>query len=282
MNEPTLISQPGAVQDIEALARRPFVAGNINGIDIAAVPDGYKLVSLEQHYDTPARQSGTTTMHDVESFIYMAKRLGSLAECVVYIDADYAAQKISAVALFNDHGEDAPGWRDHRAVFAPRFTEEWKRWTANSGKPMKQAELGMFLESNVGDIVAPHDSKLPTGSDVLGFVLTLQENRNVKYGSAVNLQNGMVQIEFVEQGDQATKGKLELFREFAIGLRPFANGTGYQLSAFLRYRVDRNSGELTFWYELQRPDRVLEDACRDTVKLVREKAGFPVVFGRPD
>jgi uncharacterized protein YfdQ (DUF2303 family) len=147
---------------------------------------------------------------------------------------------------------------------------------------MKQAELGMFLEANVGDIVSPHDSKLPTGSDVLGFVLTLQDNRKVKYGSGVNLQNGMVQIEFTEEGDSATKGKLELFREFALGLRPFANGAAYQLRAFLRYRVDRNSGELTFWYELQRPDRVLEDACKETVAQIREKAGVPVLFGRPD
>lgn len=277
-----LISSPGAVQDIEALARRPFTAGNINGIDLAAVPDGYKLESLEKHYETPARKRGTVRMHDADSFIHVVKRYGSLAECVVYIDADYAAQQVSAVAIFNDHGEDEPGWRDHRATFEPRFTEEWKRWTEKTGKPMSQAELGMFLEANVGDIVSPPDSNLPTGSDVLGFVVTLQETRKVRYGSAMNLTNGMVQLEFVEEGDQATKGKIEMFREFALGLRPFANGQAYQVKAFLRYRIDRNSGEIKFWFELQRPDRVLEDACRETVVLIREKAGVPVLFGKPD
>lgn len=281
MTENILVSPPSTVQEIEALARKPFIAGTINGIDIAAVPDGYELKSLQSHYDEPARKTGTVVLHDAASFIYMVTRQGEQEKCVVYIDADYAAQKIAAVAVFNDHGGLA-GWRDHRAVYSPRFTEEWKRWTANSGKPMKQAELGMFLEANVGDIVSPPESNLPTGSDVLGFVLTLQENRNVKYGSAVNLQNGMVQIEFTEQGDQATKGKLELFREFALGLRPFANGQAYQIRAFLRYRVDRNTGELAFWFELQRPDRVLEDACRETVELIRNTAGLPVIFGRPE
>ncbi|CAI06128.1 conserved hypothetical protein [Aromatoleum aromaticum EbN1] len=282
MTENVLEISTGLVQDIEALARKPFIVDDIDGVALAAVPDGYKLVSLETHNASPARKSGSTTLHDADSFIAMVKRHGTAEDCAVYIDADYAAQKISAVALFNDHSEDGPGWRDHRAVFAPRFTEEWKRWTGKSGVPMKQAELGMFLEANVGDIVAPPDSKLPTGSDVLGFVLTLQENRKVRYGSAVNLQNGMVQIEFTEEGDSATKGKLEVFREFALGLRPFANGQAYQLSAFLRYRVDRNTGELNFWFELQRPDRVLEDACRETVELIRAQASVPVVFGRPD
>lgn len=38
------------------------------------------------------------------------------------------------------------------------------------------------------------------------FVAAMQETRKVKYGSAVNLQNGMVQIEFIEDGDSGTKG----------------------------------------------------------------------------
>lgn len=277
-----LLSSPGVVRDIEALARRPFIAGNLNGIEIAAVPDGYTLESLEKHYETPARKRGTVRMHDAESFIHVVKRHGSLSDCVVYLDTDYAAQRVAAVAIFNDHGEDLPGWRDHRATFEPKFTEEWKRWLEKDGKPMSQAELGMFLEANVGDIVSPPASKLPTGSDVLGFVTTLQETRKVRYGSAMNLTNGMVQLEFVEEGDNATKGKLEMFREFALGLRPFANGTAYQVKAFLRYRIDRNSGEIKFWFELQRPDRVLEDACRETVTLIRDEAGVPVLFGRPD
>lgn len=282
MNNDNFLSSPGVVQDIEALARRPFTAGTINGIELAAVPTGYTLESLEKHYETPARKRGTVHMHDAEGFIHVVKRYGSLSDCVVYIDADYATQHVAAVAVFNDHGEDAPGWRDHRAVFEPRFTEEWKRWAEKNSKPMSQAELGMFLEANAGDIVTPPDSKLPTGSDVLGFVVTLQETRKVRYGSAMNLTNGMVQLEFVEEGDQATKGKLELFREFALGLRPFANGQAYQVKAFLRYRIDRNSGEIKFWFELQRPDRVLEDACRETVQLIRDKAGVPVLFGKPD
>lgn len=41
------------------------------------------------------------------------------------------------------------------------------------------------------------------------------------------------------------------------------------------------SGEIKFWFDLQRADRVLEDACRATVELIRDKAGVPLLFGTP-
>lgn len=270
-----LALNPGAVEHIEQMARKPFVLSQSEHGYLAAIPDGYNLKHHTEHLASPGRKTGTTTMHDVESFIAQVKRHGSLSDCVVYVDADYAKQRVQAVAVFNDHGEDAAGWRDHRAVFQPRFTEEWKRWTEQTGKTMTQAEFGFFLEANLGDIADP------AGGEVLNFVLTLQETRKVKYGSAVNLANGMVQLEFTEEGDSATKGKLEVFRKFTLGLRPFAGGTPYSIEALLRYRIDRNSGEIKFWFDLQRADRVLEDACRETVELIRTKAGVPLLFGTP-
>lgn len=270
-----IASTDGAVEHIEQMARKPFVMADSQHGYLAAVPDGYSLKQHTEHLGAPGRKSGTTTLHDVESFIAQVKRHGSLSECVVYVDADWAKQRVQACAVFNDHGEDAAGWRDHRALFTPRFTEEWKRWTEQTGKAMTQVEFGFFLESNLSDIAQP------AGAQVLEFVLTLQETRKVKYGSSVNLANGMVQLEFTEEGDTATKGKLEVFRKFTLGLRPFAGSAPYSVEALLRYRIDRNSGDITFWFDLQRPDRVLEDACRETVELIRAKAGVPMLFGTP-
>ena len=270
-----LESTPGAVEHIEQMARKPFVLNESEHGFLAAVPDGYSLERRTDHLDRPGRKTGTTTLHDVDSFIAQVKRHGGEFACVVYVDADYAKQCVQAVAVFNDHADAYPGWRDHRAVFTPRFTEEWKRWTEQTGKAMTQAEFGFFLEANLGDIAEP------AGAQVLEFVLTLQETRKVKYGSSVNLANGMVQLEFTEEGDSATKGKLEVFRKFTLGLRPFAGGDAYSVEALLRYRIDRNSGEIKFWFDLQRADRVLEDACRATVELIRDKAGVPLLFGTP-
>lgn len=272
---------------IAAIAQKPFI-GEAGGVPVIFTPAG-DLVPWNASLRTdllpaPLRKTGTIKAHDADSFIALLKRHGSLATCNVYLDVDYAANKVNATAIFNDHGDGAAaaGWRDFRATFAPRYSEEWKRWTEGNKKPMEQAVFAHFLEENVGDIVAPADTKLPTGADVLTFVTALTETRKVKYGSGVNLQNGMVQIEFIEEGDNGTKGKLELFKEFAIGVRPFFGGDAYQVRAWLRYRIDRNTGQIAFWYELQRHDRALEDAAQDVIEQIRAKAGATIIFGTPE
>lgn len=251
-------------------------------------PDGWmsQTHNLEQFGDHPYRMKGQVTVAEVDSFIDYSKRYGSLAMCNIYLDVDYEQNKVHAVAIFNDHGDadGTPGWRDHRCKFIPRFSKEWKTWTSKSGaqQAMSQFDFAHFLENNIGDIASPEGRNLPTGSDVLTFVSKLEETRKVKFGSAVNLQNGTVQFEFIEDGDSNTKGKLEMFKRFAIGVRPFFGGSPYQVDAALRYRIDRNTGEIKFWYELQRPDRVLEDAAKEVIDAIRTKTGFPVIFGTPD
>lgn len=254
---------------------------------LAFVPEGhgkYEMHSMELHLASPRRKKGTVKLHELASFIDVVKKQGSLTSTNIYLDVDYAQSKIQATAVFNDHTDNAAeaGWRDHRAVYMPRFSEEWHRWINTSGKQMAQVELAHFLERNIADIAGNAESKLPSGSEVLTFVSKLEETRKVKYGSAVNLQNGMVQFEFVEDGDSNTKGKLDMFREFAIGVRPFQHGDAYQVKAFLRYRIDRNTGEIKFWFELQRADKVLEDACREMIETIKSSAGVPVLFGTPE
>ena len=158
---------------------------------------------------------------------------------------------------------------------------EWDNWTKINKLPMEQEAFANFIEANIADITSPEGYDLPTGADMLTFVSALEETRKVKYGSAVNLQNGLVQIEFTEDSDTGQKGKLNLFREFAIGIRPFFNGDGYEMRAFLRYRIDRNTAQIKFWYELKRPDKVLEDAAKVVIEAIRTQTGMPVFFATP-
>lgn len=255
---------------------------------VVVLPEGWvsQTHDLEKFGDAPNRKKGQVTVAEVDSFIEFSKRYGSLSNCNIYLDVDYEQNKVHAVSIFNDHadGQGEAGWRDHRCKFIPRFSKEWKTWTGNSGQgnAMSQFDFAHFLENNIGDIASPAGSNLPSGSDVLTFVSKLEETRKVKFGSGVNLQNGMVQFEFIEEGDGNTKGKLEMFKRFSIGVRPFFGGSAYQVEAALRYRIDRNTGEIKFWYELQRPDRVLEDAAKEIIDSIRTKTGFPVIFGTPD
>lgn len=260
------------------LAKKPEVT-TIEGVPVLLMPEGYSKELMTALLPCPTRKIGTITISDVDSFIDVTKRFGSLSNCNIYLDVDYAKQHIQATSIFNDHHDSGAGWRDHRAVFSPKLSEEWTRWMGKDKQALEQVKLAHFLEENIGDIAQVEG--MPTGSDVLTFVSALQETRKVKYGSAINLQNGMVELQFIEEGDNGTKGKLEAFRQFAIGIRPFANGDAYQVKAFLRYRIDRNTGGITFWFELQRPDRILEDASRAMVDKIKTTTGLPVIFGKP-
>lgn len=241
---------------------------------MAIIPEGFELRDLEHLLKYPRRHTGTVQLHDDESFIAYVKEIGSLSNTRIYIAADFAKSALTVTAIFNDHADTA-GWRDHRAVFVPRQTEEWKRWLQNNAEAMSQQKFAHFLESNLTDI------RTPNGADVLLFATNLEETRNVKYRSGVNLNNGMVQLEYVEEGEGATKGKLDAFKEFTLGIRPFFNGDPSEVKAFLRYRIDRNSGEIKFFYELQRADRVIEDATKTLADKIKTLIGFPTYFGQP-
>lgn len=271
-------NQKTEAEAVAALTQKPFVEiiNNIPHLLMPASNGGWERYELGNLLPAPLRKSGLVSIHDADSFIAIARKHGSLADSTIYVDTDYAKNKVRAVAVFNDHGDKA-GWRDHRADFTPRMTEEWSRWNSKNKQLFGQVELAHFLEENISDIAG--GDGLPTGSDVLTFVSNLEETRKVKYGSSVNLQNGMVQIEFVEDSEKAQKGKLEMFREFGIGIAPFFGGSPYKVKAFLRYRIDRNTGEIKFWYELQRADKVLEDACKEVIGKIKDETGIPVIFG---
>lgn len=267
---------------IAELAQKPFISKDHTSSAVAFIPDGngsWTFKSLEAFQDAPDRKKGAVALHDVDSFIVTAVRHGKEESSVIYIDADYAKNDVSATAVFNDNGPET-GWRDHRAVFTPRQTKQWVDWIQSNGKKMGQEEFANFFEQHIGDF-APVPGK-PNGSDVLTFVSQLQETRTVKYGSSINTQNGMVQLEFTEEGDAAQKGKLDMFKEFTLGISPFFGGEPYQIDAFLRYRIDRTTRQISFWYELKQPEAILEAACADMIEKIKDKTKLPVVFGVPD
>lgn len=267
---------------VAELAPKPFIEV-IEGVPYLLMPSGggaWKHAALPELLPAPLRKTGKVEIHEVDSFIEFSKKHGSLTNSNIYLDVDYVKQTLLATAIFNDHSDEAAaGWQDHRAVFHPRIGEEWRRWNLANKQAMTQETFANFLQDNIGDINAGGDERLPNGSDILTFVSKLEETRTVRFGSGLNTQNGMVQLEYTEEGDDNTKGKLELFKEFGLGLRPFFGGEPYAVRALLRYRIDRNTREIKFWFELQRPDRVLEDACKELIAKINTETGFPVVFG---
>ncbi len=138
---------------------------------------------------------------------------------------------------------------------------------------MSQEDFAIFLEDNIADIAEP------SGESLLSIALTLQAKTEANFSSSRRLDNGQVQFTYTENIDaRAGTGLIEIPREFAIGVRLFKNGEGYKIKARLKYRLA--SGQIKFWYELDRPENAVEDAFNSYVAQASE-SGYKLLYGRP-
>lgn len=265
----SVIEQIGA---LTLAATAVHTAGNAQHL---VLPPEYKHVDLtaliEKAGAAPSRKHGTVHLGDVHSFIAYVRDQAQPLSCYIYADPE--ARTLTAV--LNENSSDtaqAPGWRDFRAVCKADLSREFECWMRNNKQPKEQEEFAVFLEDNIADIVEP------SGDVLMAVALTLQAKTEVAFSSARRLDNGQVQLAYTETIDaRAGAGAVEIPREFAIGIRLFKNGQAYKVRARLKYRL--GSGKVKFWYELDRPENVIEDAFEEYVSQARA-SGYTVLLGK--
>lgn len=246
----------------------------------AIVPQGFKLEDIsravEKMRPSPNRKSGTVLLKDLGSLMtYCADQSDAKASNgadLGYIYADPDARKITAV--FNDQ-RTGEGWRDHRAEYKAEYTPEFAKWMERNKHQFDQSGFAEFIEDNMADITAPAATAL------LEMATTIQAKTDINFSSAKRLQNGQVQLQYTENIDAraGANGAMEIPKEFTLGLRIFKNSDGYKVHARLKYRL--HGGSIKFWYELDRVERVIEDAFSGYVETLREKSGYVVLLGTP-
>lgn len=247
-----------------------------------AIPPGWTIKEFddEKLCSIPRRKVATVRLDSVNSFIEYVSRHGT-DNTTVWVKADYTAGKVELTAIVNDHGPDESSldrdWRDHRAYYAPAFSEEWKRWKGNDKKPMSQAEFATFIGDNLADIAG--GEQLPSGADMLRMALDFEAKQDMRFKSAIRLQSGGVDLSFVQQEDTGTLEKMKLFDRFSVGIAVFWGDSAYRVDARLRYRV--REGKLSFWYELIRADKVLEAAAVAIVAKIGTATNRTPFFGNP-
>lgn len=270
---------PEALHIAEQLATS--LAGALNfrqhgDATFAVLPEGYALQDITATIEKAApernRAQGTVTLGDIDSMLAYCTDQASEDRGYIYADPDTR----SITAVFNDQRDAGfHGWRDHRAHFVAQLTPECKKWLEFNAKPMGQAEFAEFIEDNFTDLNGQDAQTL------LSVATTIQAATGINFSSARRLQDGQVQLTYNEVIDAkaGADGALKIPQTFTLGLRIFKNGDGYKLTARLKYRLI--SGNVKFWYELERPERAIEDAFTGYVNTVREKSGYTVLIGKP-
>lgn len=202
--------------------------------------------------DAPRRARGTVEPATIEAFIDYVREHRTEATTIWV-----APETGKVVAVINDHGPGAdPGWGDHRAVFTPRITAEWRRWAGADGKFMGQEQFAELLEDGLAEIA------IPDGGQLLEIASTMTGHTNVTWQSAVRLSNGAVKAQYVEEtsAKAGQKNDLEIPTAFTLVMPVFYGGDNVQVDARLRWRL--KGGELLLGFRLDNPHRAVDDAIR--------------------
>lgn len=247
-----------------------------------ALPPGWTKqdVDLEKKLAAPLRKKATVSLDDADSFVEYMKRHGSLTTATIWGRTDFQKNETTFIGIVNDNGEtnEETGWRDHVAQFVPRLSEEWKRWVAASKLDgMTQGVFAEFIESNRQDVSG--SDGFPSGADMLDMALNFEANQDMKFKSAIRLQSGAVNMNFVQSDSDQTVAKMNMFDRFNIGVPVFLGGDAYKIEARLRYRVP--GGNLKFYIDLIRTDRVLDDATKQLAAQIAAGTGKRVFAGNP-
>lgn len=281
--------QGNFAETIARIAPHPVELVNTGSGRLFAVPEGYSLQTdsaLQKLQPTPARKAGTVKLKTLSSFVqYVNQHKQPESQLYAAVNAKSADTPLVVTAVLNDHmhgdlSASPAGWCDFKAILSPDSSPEWKTWIGANGQKMSQMEFATFIEDNI-HCFAGNDVEggkgFPSGGEMLQMALQFEASSDKRIRSAVRLQSGGVQIEHVDTDDAATVSRMQAFDRFRLGLAPFWRGDSYPLEAKLRYR--NTSGGLTLWFDLVRPDRVVDHAVEEMLAQIETGTAITPIFG---
>ncbi len=267
------------------------------GAPFLLFPQDKTVKNLEGALATPSRKRGTAQLVDADSFASYVNAHRTLG-AVIYGDANEQGGGFVALLDYHRPNEEvaapdektpparisfAPSWTESTASQTLEPTPEWKRWLAISDKELSQATFAEFLEDNSPDVIVPQGEAgkgFPTQQELMSVASTLTMKTDVQFASSVKLQNGQVQVGYVENisGGHGKDGAFTIPERFALGLAPFRGTSKYLVTARLRYKAA--SGKAIFRVQIERPHKIVESAFNDVRAVIEQSTGLKVLVGK--
>jgi uncharacterized protein YfdQ (DUF2303 family) len=256
-----------------------------------------RLESLAQFCDEyrphPIRREGTATLGDLDSLIEHVNRFKD-GDSVVFANNDRAKPSITAVLDYHRAGSDGtPRFSGHRSHYQFPVSTEWQTWIAANGKEIQQGAFAEFVEAHIVDVIeySPDCASAKVFAEKCGVSFAspaqimelsrgLAVNVEAKLATALNLQNGIKQIQFTETHTGENGTMLKVPGAFLIGIPVFRGEARYQVCVRLRYR--KQGSALTWIMELWRHDEVFDAAIRGACDKVKAATELPLLYGSPE
>lgn len=232
------------------------------------VPEGTTPVEVDMSkwQPGPVRATGTYRPATVEAFTDYVGRNRLEEFTTVWVHPTSGR----IVAVIDDNGPEAPGWREHKVVLELEKTPEWEHWLSKDGLLMGQEEFAEHVEVGLDDI------QEPAGSDVLEMAQTFHAKTNSTFRQATRLASGETQFQYDEEikATAGSTGTMQIPSVLMLGIAPFVGEKAYKVIARVRYRI--SSGKLSLGYKLDRPDLVRRDALDQIARELIQK--FPLTY----
>jgi len=241
-----LASQAPTIQNHEGFLYA-FVPNGSGGFDLKAYPE---LARKPRRIDTTVNP---TTAAALIAYIAI---FGQKSASIVFADRN----ALSFTAALDYHTPEQAEHIKHRAVLRLQQTDPWREWLAIDRQPQTQETLGRFIESHLPDIAEPD------GGLLLEACLSFEATIGVQAKSVKRLNDGTMSVVWAE--DLKDVSPIKLPTTFKLALQPFHGAKTYAVEARLRYSL--KNGALSIWFELVRPQAVIDAAFADVVTEVEK------------
>lgn len=264
-------------------AKIPYVVRNSDG-NIQALKDVFEKYRL-----TPERRKGIATVTTRQSFVDLCNRHKD-DHSVLFAQTIWP--DLALLGVMDYHEKDGKArWLQHRIEYQFPVTDELKTWMGNNGKPMEQALFAAFLEEHAAELSAPMDGEVADYEYLFkermatpAEVLALSRNLEVKVGMHVKrgerLQTGERVVEFTEDHTNSKGEKVDIPGIFIVSVPAFIDGDPVRIPARLRYRIQ--SGSITWFYQLYRPETFIRDRVKEDLRKAQEETKLPAFEGEPE
>lgn len=274
--------------------------GSSKEAGILLTPTGFTVHKikpyLDEYLEAPERLKGCAILTDLESFMEHVKRFKD-KHSALFASASGTAPSLLCVFDYSESAE-SPRFGEHKALYRFPLSEEWQTWMKFDDQPFKkQEEFAQFIEDRIADIGDPEDSgkealdfaelihaQYATPSSLLQLSTGIEVHAHMKSSKKVNLNNGQTQIVFHEEHDtRDDQGPLKVPGAFLLNIPIFEGDEDrVMLPVRLRYRLDKESGNVLWNYSIYRADKAFEQTVRERADHAKEEVGLPLFFGAPE
>ena len=283
MTEPIeIVTEAGTIAELAEAACAPeYIHPDGGGlVAYGAWPRDWEIRwhDFEDVEQRPRRKRGTVKVADTDgllNYIDLQITLDDEGGIDPLPTIYHQPREFRAVAVFNDHTEGGPGWRDHRAELQLRTTDEWRAWTNIDRSFSDASTFAEFVEE------WRHTIADPTTADLLDLVRSFRATTKVTFRQELVDKSGDRALEYVTETEAqaGAKGTLPIPDEFTLALAPFDGAEPRLVRARFRYRLD--GGRALFGVVLEQPALVAKAAFEAELDRIREHAPFVLINGQP-